>query len=78
MAPNVLHDRGTNFARRRLSLALAYSIVIQYAATAQAVGGLAILIAALFHMLPECHHLRAELCFARWTLGTLAGMSQEN
>ena len=75
---DLLHHRSTNLTRRRPPIALADSVVIQDAATTQAVRRLAVLVSAGLHVLPKSDHLRAELRSTLRTSFTFAGMTQQD
>jgi hypothetical protein len=71
------HDGTTDLARRRLAIALTNSVVIQYTPAAQAMRRLASLVATRLHVLPQRHHLRAELCLARLPCRTFTRVSEQ-
>mmetsp|Transcript_41838 Transcript_41838/g.76480 ORF Transcript_41838/g.76480 Transcript_41838/m.76480 type:complete len:84 (-) Transcript_41838:1956-2207(-) len=73
----MLHDRSANGTTGRLALALAYAIMIEDTAAREAVGHLAVLVAAFFHVFPEGDHLGAEFGTAGGSAVAFGGVAEE-
>ena len=74
---DLIHDWSADFASSGSSLALTNAVVVQNTSTAQTMRGSTVLVAALLHVLPQSHHLSAELGLAVGAFLAFGSMAEE-